>query len=72
MPDLTTPDGVSDLMRSSRNEHEWNANCDAVKKANGDYPSFWFKTIILSGLIKEIARSWGDETALDIKITTYL
>jgi hypothetical protein len=72
MPDLTTPSGIRDLMRSSKNEREWSANCDAVKAANdGNYPGFWFQTIILSGLSKEVARSWGDPTALDIKITTF-
>jgi hypothetical protein len=72
MPDLKTPDGIRDLMHSSKNPDDWNANCDAIKAANGgNYPSFWFATIILSGLSEEVARSWGDETALDIKITTY-
>lgn len=53
---LTTPDGVRDLMRSSKNEKEWNDNCDLVKKANNGYPSFWYAEIILSGLITEVLK----------------
>lgn len=42
---------VIDLMKSSKNSQEWNANCNAVKKVhNGDYPDYWYQEIILSGL----------------------
>ena len=47
---LRTPEGVKELMASSTSEREWNANCDAVKAANGDYPAFWYKEVVLSGL----------------------
>lgn len=44
------------LMQSSKSESEWNANCDKVKSAfDGDYPDFWFKAIMLSG----VARNAG-------------
>lgn len=40
------------LMQSSKTEQEWNENCDLVKAAyGGDYPQFWFGTIILSGVL---------------------
>ncbi len=50
--DLTKQSDVVNLMKSSKSETEWNANCDKVKSANGgDYPSFWFAAIIMSGII---------------------
>jgi hypothetical protein len=71
MPDLTTSEGVRDLMLSSKDAAEWDANCDAVKAANGgDYPRFWFATVLASGLHGRVAASWGDPTALDLKINT--
>ena len=46
---------VISLMESSRNSHEWNCNCDTVKKMHGgDYPSYWFSEIILSGLCDRV------------------
>lgn len=49
--DLTKEEDVVELMKSSTDENEWNDNCDKVKDANmGDYPSFWYKAIILSGI----------------------
>jgi hypothetical protein len=56
--DLTTRDGVAALMRSSKSEEEWNANCDKVKAANQGYPDFWYATVILSGLAGDTQRSW--------------
>jgi hypothetical protein len=49
--DLTTIKGVVALMESSKTRAEWNANCDAVKTANGrDYPDFWYQEIVESGI----------------------
>ena len=48
---LTTPEGVKELMLTSKSATEWNANCDKVKKANGGYPGFWYGTIILGGVM---------------------
>ncbi|MEI7616568.1 MAG: hypothetical protein WCJ54_07625, partial [Actinomycetota bacterium] len=46
---LTTPASVIALMKGSKNDVEWNVNCDKVKAANnGDYPDFWFKEIIIN------------------------
>jgi hypothetical protein len=57
--DLTTEQGVTTLMRSSTTEKEWNSNCDKVKQANGnDYPTFWFKACIVSGLVNEVMAGW--------------
>ena len=41
---------VLKLMKSSKTGTEWNDNCDKVKKAfGGDYPSFWYGSIIMAG-----------------------
>jgi len=58
---------VIELMSSSKNEAEWNENCDKVKKACNGYPSFWYGAIVLSGLMD---RTLGDG-ASQIKITTF-
>ncbi len=51
MHDLTTPEGVSAHMSESMSRGDWNQRCDEVMAANnGDYPNFWFATIVLSGL----------------------
>ena len=65
--DLTTPAGVSAFMATSRNEAEWNDNCDAVKAANKGYPNFWFDTIVLSGLMDKTLKAVGVDP--EIRIT---
>mgnify|MGYP001232439007 CR=1 FL=1 len=57
--DLTKQSDVVSLMQSSKSEAEWNANCDKVKSANGgDYPSFWFVAINLSGVMSSTSSKW--------------
>ena len=56
------------LMKSSKSEDEWNANCDKVKKVCGGYPPFWYSAIVLSGIAAQIAASFGESA--DIKIIT--
>lgn len=56
---------VVDLMASSRNSEEWNANADAVKEACGGYPGFWYSAIMLSGLGHRVQQSWL-ETAVKV------
>lgn len=56
------------LMKSSRDDNEWNHNCDKVKKAHGGgYPDYWYSTFIASGMINEIL---SDPTANQFKIST--
>jgi hypothetical protein len=55
---LRTPEGVKALMASSTSEREWNENCDAVKAANGDYPAFWYKEVIMSGLAAKMSMNF--------------
>ena len=55
-------------MKSSKNESEWNANCDKVKKANNNnYPDFWYGAIISSGIASETAREFGGDADIHVK-----
>ena len=47
------------LMKSSKSEAEWDANCDKVKQALGGYPSWWFAAIMLSGVYEETMETWA-------------
>lgn len=55
---------VVDLMKSSKNSDEWNANCDRVKAACGGYPDFWFASIIMSGLMAKTLGEGSDKTEI--------
>ncbi len=58
---------IIDLMSSSKNSKEWNENCDKVKRDNkGDYPSWWYSEIVLSGLCD---KTLGDG-ASNLKVIT--
>lgn len=57
--DLTKQNDVVTLMQSSKSESEWNKNCDTIKAANGgDYPSFWYSVIVLSGIARNTSSTW--------------
>jgi len=59
---------VMDLLKSSKNSSEWNANCDTIKKAfNGGYPAWWYQEVVLSGFMDDTLGP-GSST---IKISTY-
>lgn len=55
---LRTSDGVLALMESSKSSVEWNFNCNKVKWANGGYPSFWYPTIVASGVAAMAQTKW--------------
>lgn len=56
---LTTESGVVAYMKEAISEKDWNNRCDEVKKANGgDYPSFWYPAIILSGVFHQTCINW--------------
>ena len=57
---------VIELMKSSKSESEWNANCDKVKKACGGYPDFWYSAIVLSGVSKETSAKFGGSAELKV------
>jgi hypothetical protein len=66
--DLKSAEGVKSFMAGSSSEAEWNNRCDQVKAVNGgDYPKFWFPTIMLSGVAKKTSATWGGTD--EIKIT---
>lgn len=55
----TSPrEDVVALMESSQNETEWNDNCDAVKRAFGGYPNWWYEAIMMSGVGHRVQQSW--------------
>lgn len=63
---IMTKEDVINLMKSSKNSTEWNANCDLVKKAHGnEYPSYWYREIILSGLCDETLRGNSSKIKID-------
>jgi len=56
-----TKNEVKKLMESSKTIAEWNENCDKVKSShNGQYPDFWYKEIVLSGLMKRTEFNYID------------
>ena len=57
--DMTLEQNVVKLMESSKSPQEWNANADTVKKANNGYPAFWFKAIVLSGVVGAAEFKWS-------------
>lgn len=52
-------DEVIALMESSRDEDDWNRNCDTVKRRCEGYPPFWYAAVIVSGLAARTAASWA-------------
>ena len=65
--DLTTSTGVAAYMSASTSEQDWQDRIDAVKAANnGDYPPFWFQTIVLGGVAEKTAPKWGNDGKLRI------
>lgn len=50
---------VVNLMKTSRSEEEWNANCSKVKRACNGYPDFWYTAIVLSGLAALVRSEWS-------------
>ena len=60
MENLTTKEEIVAHMRLSVSEEDWDRRCDEVKAANGgDYPSFWYATIILSGVCGEVVMNFS-------------
>lgn len=58
---------VVELMKSSKSSDEWNANCGKVKAAfDGQYPPFWYPSIVIAGVLKETAAKWGGDGEIKI------
>jgi len=54
------------LMKISKSETEWNANCDKVKEACGGYPDYWYPDIIGSGLADRVSESFSVSAGISI------
>jgi len=52
---LTTPEGLAAYMRQTVDADDWNRRAAEVLRVNGDkYPSFWWETVMASGLYHEV------------------
>lgn len=63
-----TIDEVKELMRSSKSEQEWIANVKRVKLFFDGYPSFWYKEIVLSGLVGEVTKRFEKDDKIHIEV----
>ena len=57
-----TPESLVKFMSESSDVSDWNRRIDEVKLTHdGDYPSFWFATILLSGVADKTATRWNGD-----------
>lgn len=64
---IMSPEELVSLMRSSASEEEWNRNTDIVKaRFNGDYPPFWFGSIVVSGVMNDTRRTWSNPSSTTV------
>lgn len=56
--DTTTPESLLACMRTAQSQQDWNRLIENVVKPQngGDYPNFWFETIVMS---REMDRILG-------------
>ncbi len=66
MDEKMTQQELVTLMESSQTEKQWNDNCDHVNKTCGGYPGFWFKSIVMSGLMGRVSARWGGTDQIQI------
>jgi hypothetical protein len=53
--DIDLEDQELDALKATKNEHEWNELCDAIKaKRGGHYPQNWYSKVIMSGLMASL------------------
>ncbi len=57
-----------DRLSNTKNDSEWNAACDDIKKAHGGYPHDWWPKVMQSGLAAKVAANWGQPDAFEIKV----
>ncbi len=57
---------VVELMKSSKSEKEWDANCDLVKSKCDGYPPFWYGAIVLSQVASQTAATWGGDAKIHV------
>jgi|15BtaG_2_1085339.scaffolds.fasta_scaffold01248_11 hypothetical protein len=52
-------DAELDLLRATKNESEWNAACDTIRKNHaGTYPADWGTKVLVSGLASQVSSTW--------------
>ena len=57
-----------DMLEACESEEDWNKACDKIK-SEGGYPSDWYATVVLSGMMARIADRWkGDDQIRVYKI----
>jgi hypothetical protein len=55
--DLTTEEGVAELLKSCITEDDWDENCEKILAANNqDYPSFWI--YVAHPIASELTAKW--------------
>lgn len=56
------------MLEAAQNGDEWNLACDRIKLTRGGaYPSDWWPTVKLSGLMDRVLARFGETS--DIKIS---
>jgi hypothetical protein len=56
---IKTPDDLVEFMTKATSEKDWNDRCDKIKEAfGGDYPEFWYTSIVLSGVLLATKSRW--------------
>jgi hypothetical protein len=51
-------DQVVSLMNSATSEKDWNNKADQVKRSCGGYPDFWYRAVIMSGVLVRANLRW--------------
>ncbi len=57
--------GYFDLLESCQSEEDWGKACDRIK-SEGGYPSDWYATVVLSGLMARISARWNGDDKIRI------
>jgi hypothetical protein len=55
---MMTEKNLNDL-KNTKNEREWNAVCEQIKKEHNGYPPDWYGKVVLSGMMAKVVRGWG-------------
>lgn len=69
MNDLTNEDQAVELLKSSQSARDWDTNVDGIRQANGGYPRWWYKAVILPGIEGQQISKWSEESKVQIKTT---
>lgn len=69
MSDLTKERQAVELLKSSQSAREWDASVDKIRRANGGYPRWWYKAVILPGIEGRQISKWSEESKVQIKTT---